>query len=356
MNQVTRYLDAQTFDREQERIFRGPAWHYLGAGDEVANVGEFVTGDVGPTPVVLNRGTEGLHAFVNRCAHRGARVVRERRGRCEKHVCPLHRWTYDHAGKLLDGDPGISLERLRVETGHGLVFGTFDPGAPSLRACLTDSGRRRADGLRGSIRVLSRHRYSIKANWKRYIDMLFETNGMFGLVPLAGTSVETEGHGLTTRWTTYGERDEAGRHRSILEGVELEGGGTVPFFEEHENGMATAVLFVFPAFFLLKIANHLQLRRIVPKSPHEFELHWFNCAYAEDSEHRLEVRQAQGELLGLCNPLSLDEVEELEAGHAALLRNGPDGAPTRRTGAAETPDTPFWRSYHRFMHIPSAGR
>ena len=77
------YHDAEIYAREQERIFRGPTWNYLGLEAEIPNPGDFRATYVGETPVVVNRDKEGaVKAFVNRCAHRGALVRREIVGQC----------------------------------------------------------------------------------------------------------------------------------------------------------------------------------------------------------------------------------------------------------------------------------
>src|SRR5712692_5995505 len=69
------YHDAEVYEREQERIFRGPVWSFLGLEAEIPNTGDFRTTWVGDTPVIVNRDEKGaLRAFVNRCAHRGALV------------------------------------------------------------------------------------------------------------------------------------------------------------------------------------------------------------------------------------------------------------------------------------------
>ena len=88
------YTDPAIFAAEEERIFHGPVWHYLGLEAELPKPGDFVTTYVGTTPVVLNRTRDGrFAAFVNRCAHRGAMVVRHRRGNCSAHVCIYHQWS-----------------------------------------------------------------------------------------------------------------------------------------------------------------------------------------------------------------------------------------------------------------------
>ena len=69
------------YDREQERIFRGPTWSFLGLEAEIKQPGDFKSTFIGDTPVVMTRTEEGaLAAWVNRCAHRGAMVCRQLRG------------------------------------------------------------------------------------------------------------------------------------------------------------------------------------------------------------------------------------------------------------------------------------
>ena len=60
---------------EQERLFRGPVWHYLCLEAEIAAPGDWRTTHLGDMPVVVARDLDGtLHAFENRCAHRGALI------------------------------------------------------------------------------------------------------------------------------------------------------------------------------------------------------------------------------------------------------------------------------------------
>src|SRR5439155_1031763 len=56
---------------------------------------------LGDTPVIVSRDKDGaLHAFVNRCSHRGAMIVRSLRGNAERLVCLYHRWCYSNSGEL----------------------------------------------------------------------------------------------------------------------------------------------------------------------------------------------------------------------------------------------------------------
>ena len=95
------YHDAEVYQREQQRIFHGPVWNYLGLDAEIPDPGDFRATYVGETPVIFNRDDHGeVKAFVNRCAHRGALVRRELCGNARQHICIYHQWCYGLDGRL----------------------------------------------------------------------------------------------------------------------------------------------------------------------------------------------------------------------------------------------------------------
>src|SRR5687768_2147712 len=144
------YQDEEIYREEQERIFRGPTWNYLCLEAELPETKSFVTTFVGDMPVVVARDAHGaLHAWENRCAHRGALVCIQPRGSAERFTCIYHNWTYDHAGNLTNvafrrgiaGKGGMPADarpesqapkQLRVASLNGLVFGTLSADAPAL--------------------------------------------------------------------------------------------------------------------------------------------------------------------------------------------------------------------------------
>ena len=75
------FTDPDLYACEQERIFRGDSWHWIGLEVEIPNPGDFKTQRLGDTPVIMVRDMEGaVKVFVNRCAHRGAVLCVEQRG------------------------------------------------------------------------------------------------------------------------------------------------------------------------------------------------------------------------------------------------------------------------------------
>ena len=75
------YQDEDIYRREQEAIFRGATWTFLGLEAELPNPCDWKTTFLGDMGVVVARDATGdLHAFENRCAHRGALLCFKQRG------------------------------------------------------------------------------------------------------------------------------------------------------------------------------------------------------------------------------------------------------------------------------------
>ena len=48
------HVEPGLFELEQQRLFHGPTWNYLGLEAEIPNVGDFVSTYVGTTPAISN--------------------------------------------------------------------------------------------------------------------------------------------------------------------------------------------------------------------------------------------------------------------------------------------------------------
>src|SRR3546814_16602258 len=68
------FRSQEVYDREQERIFRGATWSFLGLEAEIPNVYDFKITFLGATTVVVTRTPAGLDSRVHRCPPRGAQV------------------------------------------------------------------------------------------------------------------------------------------------------------------------------------------------------------------------------------------------------------------------------------------
>jgi nitrite reductase/ring-hydroxylating ferredoxin subunit len=102
------YSDADIFEAEQERIFQGATWNFLCLEAELPGPNTYRRSNLGAMPVVVTRDKDGeLHAFENRCAHRGSLLVLKESGEAKDIICVYHNWSYDLCGTLT----GVAFRR-----------------------------------------------------------------------------------------------------------------------------------------------------------------------------------------------------------------------------------------------------
>jgi phenylpropionate dioxygenase-like ring-hydroxylating dioxygenase large terminal subunit len=177
------YTDPTIFERDMECIFRRH-WHCAGHVSLIPNPGDFFTVDFEhEDEVIVARGTGGeIHAFLNVCRHRGARVCSTKTGNNRFFVCPYHAWTYRLDGSLRGArhmSPGFDarahgLRKIHVRTMEGLLFISFaerpldlEPVADSLRTTCGRYGWATAT-------VAHRCTYPLDANWKLAVENYVE--------------------------------------------------------------------------------------------------------------------------------------------------------------------------------------
>lgn len=180
------FHDPAGFAREHQALFRQmPVVACLSA--QLPEPGSFRTFDDAGVPIVIARGKDGkVRAFLNACAHRGARVVREECGKAARFTCRFHGWTYDTAGKVIglpeeahfcgELEGNKRLVELPAEERHGLVFvvPTAD-AALDLDQHLGALDRDLAAIGLASAEVVHTDLLEVTGNWKYGADTFFET-------------------------------------------------------------------------------------------------------------------------------------------------------------------------------------
>ena len=144
------YTDPEVFAIEMERIY-GRAWIFVGHVSQIPAAGDFFLARIGSRNVIVARHDDGsIHAFDNRCAHRGMRVCAQSHGNARRFVCPYHGWAFHtdgalagvpqsrgYGGRIKPGDPGFGLRPVaRVADYRGFIFASQADDGPDLETYL----------------------------------------------------------------------------------------------------------------------------------------------------------------------------------------------------------------------------
>ena len=118
------YISEELFALEQEHFFAN-TWNYVAHTSQVPNPGDYVTTELAGRPLIVVRDDAGhVRVLMNRCAHKGARVVSDTHGSTGRFFrCPYHAWAYKTDGSLLAVPlkKGYDADRLgQCEAGQGL--------------------------------------------------------------------------------------------------------------------------------------------------------------------------------------------------------------------------------------------
>jgi benzoate/toluate 1,2-dioxygenase subunit alpha len=201
------FMDETIFELEMKHIFEAN-WVFVAHESQLAKPNDFLTTYIGRQPVVLTRKANGeIGGFLNVCAHRGARVCREKSGNKRAFVCGFHGWSYDSAGALINvtdekqGAYPESFDRknlgltpvARIDNYRGFIFASLNADVPPLNEHLAGSKAfidlfvdQSPTGKHELLRGVTRYTY--KGNWKLQME-----NGLDGYhaVPVHGSYIMT---------------------------------------------------------------------------------------------------------------------------------------------------------------------
>ena len=186
------YTDPELFELEMERIF-GRAWIFVGHDSQIPNPGDYITTEIGRQPVILIRHKDGsARVLLNRCSHRGAKVLNDASGNAKSLICLYHGWSFGTDGACLgvtmpEGcaadfntkDFGLSTA-ARTGTYRGFIFASLSEKGPSfeeflgpMTANIDDLVDRAPDGE--ILLDAGMHRYFFRGNWKLQVENVLDS-------------------------------------------------------------------------------------------------------------------------------------------------------------------------------------
>ena len=200
------YTDPEVFQLEMERLW-SRTWIYVGHASQVPNAGDYLAMDIAAKPVVMVRQSDGgIRVLMNRCAHKGTKVLGGISGNAGKVIrCPYHAWTYRLDGSLAmiplkEGYAGTRMEEKglaqigNTENYRGFVFVRLSEHGMGFKEFFGDS-LSSIDFLadrspEGELEIAGGClRYLHNCNWKMFVENLNDAmHPMIAHASSAGTA------------------------------------------------------------------------------------------------------------------------------------------------------------------------
>ena len=178
------YQSPKVYRSELENLLLR-SWIYAAHTSELTTAGDYLLLEIGADSIILVRAAnDQIHALVNSCRHRGARVCEARQGNRKTFVCPYHGWVYDLDGSLraardMSMRPDFDASRLGLKTlsiciFQGLIFVNADPEcepfAPALEPLEATLGAYDLENAQ----IAHQQTYTVDANWKLCLENYLE--------------------------------------------------------------------------------------------------------------------------------------------------------------------------------------
>ncbi len=336
------FSDPAIYQMEQEKIFRGPIWHYLCLTVEVKNPGDIRTTWIGDTPIIVTRDENGeLHGMVNRCAHKGALVCLKERDNKKSLTCVYHAWNYKLDGQLrgvafqkgVKGKGGMPedfdvskhrLQPIRVSVVAGIVFGTFSDEAPRLEEFLGDRItaflKRNMDH---PLKILGTHSQMIHNNWKLYAENVrdsyhatllhtFYTTFKVNRLDMDGGIILSEKKWHHISYSKRATLDAAAEYtsaevHSAKYSSELDGPQLLQAWDGFDDQITHSIQTIFPTLVSQLTLNSLAVRFVVPRGVDKTELYWVFLGYETDTPEQEKMRVMQANLTGAAGLVALED-------------------------------------------------
>jgi benzoate/toluate 1,2-dioxygenase alpha subunit len=353
------FTDEALFELEMKHIFEG-GWIYVCHESQIAKPNDFFATHVGRQPVVINRDKAGnIGGFINACSHRGATVVREKRGSKSVFACPFHGWCFNSGGSLVKcgNDDGAypagfekqkSLTKIRVESHKGFVFASLKQEVPPLAEYLNGAAfflDLIADSAPKGIEILrGRGNYIYHGNWKHqqengadgyhvatvhwnYLAVQTRRSSLDGgdnltVMSPAGTSDRASGYygfrnGHIVIWSTRGNPEAGPNHARAQEIRKACGDERGSWVLERSRNLG-----IYPNLFIMdSMSSHMRILRPISIDLTEVTTYCW-APVGESAESRaLRIRQFEDfyNASGMATPDDLTEFAEVQDGSRATL-------------------------------------
>lgn len=389
------YTAPEIYAREQEVVFGGSAYSFIGFECEIPNPGDFRQTKVGSKPVIYTRDEDGqVRVFANRCAHRGVQFCYDVHGKGKtEFICPYHQWTYNLKGdviaipfrrglKKMGGMPADfdmkkqHLQQLRVATYNGAIFASFDHGMPSIEEYLGPKMLHWVNRVFNGrpLKVLGYERQRLRSNWKLMFENIkdpYHASLMhvflvsFSLFRADNPSkVQLDGTGLHGVQISQRGEQKHDEHtedmRQNIAHLKLANPNMLQPEKEYAGDATVVMQTIWPNLIIQQQSNTLAMRQIQTVSPQEFELHWTFFGYADESEEMTLKRLRQANLMGPAGFVSADDSEVMEATQFGVA-NYPDAKAIVEMGGRDFEDTDhmvtesmirgFYSGYRKIMGL-----
>lgn len=337
------YTDPDIYAVEQERVFRGSAWCFIGLESEVPEAGDYKTTYIGDTPVVMVRDEDGgVNALVNRCPHRGNLVCVAKQGRADGRLtCVYHNWTFDLHGRLKSVAFGKGVGRkggmpddfkpenhgmraLRTERYAGMVFATFSDTVAPLPDYLGAEMCENIDRVLGrGMRVLGTYSQYMPNNWKLYMEnvrdsyhasllhLFFTTFRLNRLSMKGGIKLSERGWHHISYSIAATDVEEAQYNpddlRAVDDNYRLSDPALIESWAEYPCGTTLAIQSLYPNFVLQQNLNSIALRLCLPKGPEACEVMWWIMGAEDDTAEQQRMRVRQSNLIGPAGLISMED-------------------------------------------------
>ena len=390
------YTDAGVYQEEQQKIFRGPVWNFVGLEQEIPGIGDFRTIYIGETPVIVVRDDTGeVRVMVNRCAHRGNLVCVGTEGHVKELTCVYHNWRYDLQGKLInvafgkgvDGKGGMpedfelgnfGLQNLKTYSYAGLIFASFSDDPVAFEAFLGHEMLENMERVVGrDMELLGTYTQYMPNNWKLYMEnvrdsyhasilhMFQATFRMNRLSMKGGIKLSDNGWHHISYSVAETDREEHQYNSktllSVKDGYLLSDPRLVDMWREFDCGTTLAIQSTFPNFVVQQIYNSIALRLCVPRGPEECELMWWILGSADDTKEQRDVRVRQSNLVGPGGLISMEDgvvggwvqrSSKQDPEKTTILEmGGRDVAPSEDGRTTEVSIRGFWKGFRDLMGV-----